>query len=84
MSCSKPVIASAAGGVLEIISDTIDGLLFPPGDIDEMSRRIEILVKHDQIRKQLSINGRKRVVDQFSSEKQQQHLREIYKTILMA
>ena len=84
MSCSKPVIASAAGGVFEIISDTIDGLLFPPGDIDEMSRRIEILVKHDQIRKQLSINGRKRVVDQFSSEKQQQHLREIYKTILMA
>jgi len=82
MSCTIPVIASAAGGVLEIISDTKDGLLFSPGDIHEMSRRVELLVTHPQIREQLRINGRKRVVEHFSDKKQQNHLREIYKSVL--
>ncbi|WP_297766488.1 glycosyltransferase family 4 protein, partial [uncultured Muriicola sp.] len=82
MSCAKPVIASAAGGVLEIISDTKDGLLFPPGDVQEMSRKVEFLVTHHPIREQLRLNGRKRVVDHFSRKKQQNHLREIYKSLL--
>ncbi len=74
MSCNKPVIASAAGGVLEIISDTKYGLLFPPGDIQEMSRRVEFLLTHPQICEQLRINGRKRVIEHFSSKKQKKSL----------
>jgi glycosyltransferase involved in cell wall biosynthesis len=84
MSCSKPVVASAAGGVLEIISDTSYGLLFPPGDIQEMSRKVDFIVSHPQVRKQLRINGRKRVLEHFSSKQQQIHLHEIYESLLNA
>ncbi len=46
-----PVIASAAGGIPEIIEPEINGLLFPPGDaaaLRRQVRRLSVLVgDHD-------------------------------------
>ena len=37
MGVGRPVIAAAAGGPLEIVTDGIDGLLTPPGDADALA-----------------------------------------------
>lgn len=34
----KPVVATAAGGALEIVEDGVSGWLVPPGDVDALSR----------------------------------------------
>lgn len=33
----RPVIASAAGGLLDIVTDSRDGWLFPPGDVQQLA-----------------------------------------------
>jgi glycosyltransferase involved in cell wall biosynthesis len=41
----RPVIASAAGGLLDIISDGIDGWLFPPQDVEALAGIMSRLVR---------------------------------------
>jgi len=44
MAMKKPVIASKAGGPLEIIDDGVNGFLVPPGDDAELARKITLLL----------------------------------------
>lgn len=37
MSARLPVVASRAGGPTEIITDGVDGLLYPPGDVTQLA-----------------------------------------------
>jgi glycosyltransferase involved in cell wall biosynthesis len=37
----RPVVASAAGGLLDIVSDGRDGWLFPPQDVEALAHQIE-------------------------------------------
>jgi glycosyltransferase involved in cell wall biosynthesis len=36
----RPVIGSRSGGTLELITDGVDGLLFTPGDVDDLAGAI--------------------------------------------
>jgi len=51
MACRVPTIATAVGGVPELIEDGVDGRLFPVGEVDAMAEAaIELLsddAKHD-------------------------------------
>lgn len=44
MMAGKPVVASAAGGVLELIDDGVTGLLVPPGDADALAGTLRRLL----------------------------------------
>lgn len=39
-----PVVASRVGGIAELVSDGLNGLLFGPGDIDELQERIQYII----------------------------------------
>jgi glycosyltransferase involved in cell wall biosynthesis len=45
MAHGVPVIASRIGGLPELVEDGVTGLLFAPGDADELADRIAILVR---------------------------------------
>ena len=42
-SMGKPVIATRLGGMPELIDDNINGYLFSPGDINQLTEKIRIL-----------------------------------------
>ena len=64
----KPVIASAAGGALEIIDDGINGYLFPPGDAIALRQLIQKLIDDRSLAKDISQRGYEDAQEKFSLE----------------
>ena len=51
MACGIPVVSSRAGGLPEVITDGVDGILEPPGSVEAMGRRaVELLRDGDRHR----------------------------------
>jgi glycosyltransferase involved in cell wall biosynthesis len=46
----RPVIASSAGGLLDVVTSGEDGWLFPPGDVEALSELIRKLTREDVTR----------------------------------
>jgi glycosyltransferase involved in cell wall biosynthesis len=65
MAVGTPVVASAVGGIPEIIRDGIDGFLVPPGDPVELASRISLLLADAELRKQMGLNARERFLAMF-------------------
>ncbi len=53
----KPVIATAAGGALELIEDGINGYLFPPGDAIALRRLIQKLISDRSLAETIAQQG---------------------------
>lgn len=49
MLCKTPVIASRAGGVLEVIEENSRGLLHTPGDVNELSEKMLFALDNDKV-----------------------------------
>ena len=62
----RPVVATAAGGVLEIIEDGETGLLYPPGDGAALSEQIERLRNDPALCERLVAAGHKKALACFS------------------
>ena len=60
MAASRAVIASAAGGPLEIITDGVDGILVPPGDSTLLAVALSRLCADPELRDRLGAAARKR------------------------
>ncbi len=60
MAAGLPVVASDAGGPAEIISDGIDGVLFPPGDEEALAKALKVLAADPALRKRLGAAARGR------------------------
>lgn len=59
MSSELPVIAANAGGVKDTVKDKINGLMFNPGDSKELACLMTKLIDDENLRKELSLSGRK-------------------------
>lgn len=64
MACGIPVVASAAGGVLEIVTHEKNGLLYAPAHIDQMSEQCQRLLRDPALRQRLIVGG-----EQYFQEK---------------
>ena len=65
MASGKPVVATAHGGPLEIITDGACGRLVPPGDPAALAVAIEQLVGDPGLRTRWGVAARERAVAHF-------------------
>lgn len=66
MAVGVPVIAARAGGVPEIISDGVDGLLAAPGDVEGYVRALRRLRGESGLNALLASAGRRTVGERFT------------------
>ena len=66
MACSTAVVASAVGGIPEVVDDGKTGLLVPPGDEDALAAALTELVADRDRATRMGIAGRDRAIRQFS------------------
>ena len=66
MAAGCPVIATAAGGIPEIITDGVDGLLVPPKDPSALAHAVERLLDDPSLRQALIQNGGATVTRRFA------------------
>ena len=62
MAMEIPCISTRVAGIPELIRDEIDGLLTPASSQTELSNAMKRLIEDSQLRRRLSIAGRKRVL----------------------
>ena len=53
LAVGTPVIATAAGGVTEVVHDGVNGLVVPPGDVDALSAAITRYLDDGELRERL-------------------------------
>ncbi len=82
MALQKPVIATRAGGVLEIIEDGKSGLLVEMGNVNAASELVKMLIEKPLVAKVLGENGRKRVIEHFTIEASAEATLALYSDIL--
>jgi len=79
MAMEKPIVATAVGGVPELIINNITGVLVPPRDTKRIAEAIYYLFKNPNKAKNLGRGARKRVIKLFSLETCARKHIEIYK-----
>jgi glycosyltransferase involved in cell wall biosynthesis len=60
LAAGRPVVASAIGGIPEIVRDAVEGLLVPPGDTGLLAAALERIVSDDGLTEALAAKARRR------------------------
>jgi len=69
MACSRPIVATTAGGIPEVIADGETGLLVPPRDHAAMANAIVTLLNDAPRRARMGAAGLARVRERFTVER---------------
>lgn len=82
MSKGLPIIASDVGGVNELVSDGINGYLFPAGDFEMLSVRLNALAQDVELRRRMGEESIRRYKYEFSSVRMMNQTYLIYQKVL--
>jgi glycosyltransferase involved in cell wall biosynthesis len=81
MAAGRPIVASAVDGVPEAVVHGRNGLLFPPGDVEQGARHVLELIADRSLRERFAAAGRQ-AVDEFSATRMVSDQERIYTDLL--
>lgn len=76
-----PVVASAAGGVLEFVHDGETGLTYPVGDVAALAERLERLARDPTFARTLARAGRETAGVHFDRDRHLARLEAIFRAV---
>ncbi|HVT15830.1 MAG TPA: N-acetyl-alpha-D-glucosaminyl L-malate synthase BshA [Thermoanaerobaculia bacterium] len=81
MACEVPVIATAVGGIPEVVVHEETGYLYPVGDVEGMAAGALRLLAEEPLRQAMGTAARRRAVEVFSQEPVVSRYRAIYERV---
>jgi glycosyltransferase involved in cell wall biosynthesis len=81
MACAKPIVATTAGGIPEVVVDGETGILVPPRDHQAMARAIVRLLADDALRSRMGSAGLARVRQRFTVERMVAETAAVYRLV---
>ena len=83
MAMGKPIVATAVGGVPEVVADGEVGFLVPAGDANALAKKISLLVEDDDLRQTMGQKGRQRVSEHFDVRTITRRWEQTYESLLL-
>jgi glycosyltransferase involved in cell wall biosynthesis len=68
MAAGRPVVATAIGGVTELIDTDVSGILVQPGDVDAAARALQQLAASEPLRHQMGRAARAKIEREHTIE----------------
>jgi glycosyltransferase involved in cell wall biosynthesis len=82
MACGRPVVATTAGSLPEVVKERETGLIVRPDSVDELAARLLELAGDERLRKELGVRGQERARTIFSLEAMVQRTLGVYERAL--
>jgi L-malate glycosyltransferase len=81
MACERPIVATRAGGIPEIVQDEETGLLVPPRDHAALAEAIIRALRDEPLRRRLGAEGFARVRARFTVERMVEQTAAVYERV---
>ncbi len=82
MAMEKPVVASRAGGIPELVAEGRTGFLLEPGDPQAIAQKVSVLLKDPGLRQEMGRAGRKFVEAHYDNRSMVERLAELYRNLV--
>ena len=80
MACGLPVIGTNVGGIPEGIDNGINGFIVPPKNVDELTKKLNILLEDENLREEFGNNSLKKIQENsMTLERKTEKLMDLYK-----
>jgi glycosyltransferase involved in cell wall biosynthesis len=80
--CGKPVVATNAGGVKDIVLNNETGFVAEPGDADAIFKKLKLLIENNELRKTMGEKAARFAAANFSKQKEVESYKQLYKNLL--
>jgi len=84
MAVGKPIVATKAGGIVEVLVDGENGLLVPPQNSQALAEGMITLLKNKFLSKQLGVAAQRSFRENFSVRRMVRNYEEVYERNLRA
>ncbi len=81
MACGNPVVVSRTGGLKDLVTDKVNGLVVEPGSVDETARAITTLARDPALRGRLGREARKTVQKHYDMKKNMDAVMDHYRQL---
>jgi glycosyltransferase involved in cell wall biosynthesis len=81
-ACGVPTVATAVGGVPELVEDGVTGLLVPPGDTAALAAALQRLIQDFSLAARMGTSARRRAETHFSVRRQVDRLLALWAGLL--
>jgi glycosyltransferase involved in cell wall biosynthesis len=82
MAAGRPVVATAVGGMMEVVEDGVTGFLVPPDDPGTLAERMVRLLKDPSLARAMGQRGRRKVAEEFTAERMAHEFAGLYRDLV--
>jgi colanic acid/amylovoran biosynthesis glycosyltransferase len=82
MACGLPVVVSDCGGMREAVNDGVEGFVVPVWNSEALACALQSLATNPELRRHMGEAGRKKILTEFSLNKQVNLFLELYQSLV--